>query len=528
MPVYDVIIRNGVLIDGTGAPPYKRDIGVLGDTIAKIGDLSSESAEEVIDANGLFVAPGFIDIHNHSDSNIFIVPTADNYVTQGVTTVVVGNCGYSPAPLTENNREFIEYSERDLIKEVGGVPWRSFSEYLKRLEALEKSLNIATLVGHGTLRSAVLGVGEVRPSEKQLSEMSYLLDEVMKAGAFGMSSGLIYVPGMFCDTRELIELTKVVSRYGGIYSTHIRNEGVGLLDAVIEAIQVGLASGVSLEISHVKAAGPPAWGSVPKVLRVIEEYVRRGYDFSADAYPYAASSTGLEALLPTWVREGGPEKMIERLKNQDLLSELRDFLRRHGIPEEGHADWDKIRISYSGTHPEVLGKSIEEVSRMWGADPVTTIAKLLIDDDGVTNVVIHTMSEDDVTEAISHPLVAVGSDGSVMKFGEGMPHPRNYGTFPRVIAKYVRELKVLSLSEAVRKMTSLPARKLGLYDRGLLRPGFKADLVIFNYYTIRDKATFENPHTYSTGIEYLLVNGKLVIREGGHTGAKPGKLLRRS
>ncbi|MEO3993112.1 MAG: D-aminoacylase [Desulfurococcaceae archaeon TW002] len=528
MQVYDVIIRKGILVDGSGAPPYRKDVGIIDDTIAKIGDLFGESAEEIINADDLFVAPGFIDIHNHSDSSIFIIPTADNYVTQGVTTIVVGNCGYSPAPLTENNREFLEYSEKKFIKEVGSIPWHSFSEYLKHLEVLEKSLNVVALVGHGTLRSAVLGVSEARPSEKQLSEMSDLLNEAMNAGAFGMSSGLIYVPGMFSDTRELIELTEIVSRYGGIYSTHIRNEGVGLIDAVIEAIQIGLASGVSLEISHVKAAGPPTWGSVPKVLSLIEEYVRRGYDFSADAYPYTASSTGLEALLPTWVRKGGPEKMIERLKNPDLLSELRNFLKRYGIPEEGHNDWDKIRISYSESHPEVLGRNIEEISRMWDSDPVSTIAKLLIEDKGLTSVVIHTMNNEDVTKAVSHPLVAIGSDGSVMRFGEGMPHPRNYGTFPRIIARYVRELKVLSLPEAVRKMTSLPARKLGLHDRGLLRPGFKADLVVFNYYTMRDKATFENPHTYSTGVEYLLINGKLVIKEGKHTGAKPGRLLRRS
>jgi len=526
--MYDVIIKRGFLIDGTGAPPWRKDIGVADGVIVKIGDLSSERAEEVIDAEGLFIAPGFIDIHNHSDSSIFVVPTADNYVTQGVTTVVVGNCGYSPAPLTDNNREFLEYSEREFIKEVGRIPWRSFSEYLARLEALEKSLNVAVLVGHGTLRSAVLGVGEVKPSEKQLNEMKDLLAEAMDAGAFGMSSGLIYVPGMFSDTRELIELAKVVSRYGGVYATHMRNEGVELLDAVIEAIQVGLASGVSLELSHVKAAGPPAWGSVAKVLNLIEEYVGRGYDFSADAYPYTASSTSLEALLPAWVREGGAEKMIERLRNPELLSVLRNFLSRYGIPEEGHTDWDKIRISYSESHPEVLGKSIDEVSKMWDADPVSAIARLLVEDKGLTGVVIHTMSENDVIKAVSHPLVAIGSDGSVMRLGEGMPHPRNYGTFPRVIAKYVREAKVLSLPEAIRKMTSLPARKLGLYDRGLLRPGFKADIVVFNYYTIRDEATYENPHSYSTGVEYLLVNGKLVIRGGKHTGAKPGKLLRRT
>lgn len=527
MTKYDVIIRKGVVIDGTGAPPLRRDIGVINDVIAKVGDLSGELAEEVIEARDFFVAPGFIDIHNHSDTSIFMVPTADNYVTQGVTTIVVGNCGYSPAPLTEENKEFIEYSEREFIKEFGHIPWRSFSEYLERLEALEKSLNIVTLVGHGTIRSAVIGVEEAKPTAKQLEEMKDFLIEAMNAGAFGMSSGLIYVPGIFSDTFELIELSKIVSKYGGIYATHIRNEGVGLMDAVIEAVQIALASGVSLELSHVKAAGSPAWGSVPKVLDLIEEYVGRGYDFSADAYPYSASSTSLEALLPAWVREGGPEKMIEKLRKPELLNKLRSFLNRYGIPEEMHADWDKIRVSHSESHPEVLGKSLEEISRVWGVDATGAMARLLIEDEGLTGVVIHTMSEDDVAKAISHPLVAIGSDGSVMRFGEGVPHPRNYGTFPRVIARYVREMRLLSLPEAVRKMTSLPARKLGLYDRGMLRPGFKADLVVFNYYTMKDRATYENPHTYSAGVEYLLVNGRLVVREGKHTGVKSGKLLRK-
>jgi N-acyl-D-amino-acid deacylase len=525
---YDIIVKRGFLIDGTGAPPWRSDIGIISDSIVKIGDLSGESAEEVIDASDLFVAPGFIDIHNHSDTSIFLVPTADNYVTQGVTTILVGNCGYTPAPVTGNNREFLEHSEIEFIREFGSLPWRSFSEYLEKLEKLEKSVNIAVLVGHGTLRSAVLGVGEVKPSERQLSEMKNLLIEALNAGAFGMSSGLIYIPGMFADTYELIELSKIVAKYNGIYATHMRNEGIGVLDAVIEALQIGLTSGVSVEISHIKAAGMPAWGSVTRILSLLEEYVKRGYDFSADAYPYAASSTYLESLLPGWIREGGFDKLVERLKDPGLLDKLGKFLAKYGIPEEAHTDWDKIKISHSESHSEVLGKSIEEISRMWNIDPISTIAKLLIDDKGLTSVVIHTMSEDDVIKAISHPLVAIGSDGLVMKLGEGVPHPRNYGAFPRVIAKYVRELRVLSLTEAIRKMTSLPARKIGLYDRGILRPGFKADIVVFNYYTVRDRATYENPHAYSTGIEYLLVNGRLVIREGKHTGVKPGKLLRKT
>jgi len=489
--------------------------------------LSGESAEEIIDASGLFVAPGFIDIHNHSDTSIFLAPTADNYVTQGVTTILVGNCGYTPAPVTDNNKEFIEHSEAEFIKEFSGLQWRSFSEYLENLEKLEKSVNVAVLVGHGTLRSAVLGVEDVKPSEKQLGEMKNLLIEALNAGAFGMSSGLIYVPGMFAETYELTELSKIVAKYGGVYATHMRNEGVGVIDAISEALQISLASGVSLEISHIKAAGAPAWGSVPKILSLLEEYARRGYDFSADTYPYTASSTYLESLLPGWIREGGFDKLVERLRNPGLLDELRRSLMRYGIPEEAHTDWDKIKISYSESHSEVLGKSIDEISRLWNIDPVNAIAKLLIDDKGLTSVVVYTMSEDDVIRAISHPLVAIGSDGLVMKPGEGVPHPRNYGAFPRVIARYVRELKVLSLPEAIRKMTSLPARKIGLYDRGILRPGFKADIVIFNYYMIRDRATYENPHIYPTGIEYLLVNGKLVIREGKHMGTKPGKLLRK-
>ncbi len=524
--MYDVIIRNGVVVDGSGAPPFKRDLGVIGDTIAKVGDLSGCAAEEVIHAEGLVVAPGFIDIHNHSDSGIFILPTADNYVTQGVTTVVVGNCGYSLAPLTDKNREFVELSEVEFVKELGRLPWASFRDYLEYLGRLEKSLNVAALVGHGTVRSAVLGTGSLKPTERELEEMKSLVVEALENGAFGMSSGLIYVPGVFSETPELIELAKILSRYGGVYATHIRNEGVELMDALIEALEVGLKGNVGLEISHLKAAGTPAWGGVSRALSIIEEYVRRGYDVSADVYPYAASSTGLEALLPSWIREGGLEGLISKLSDVEALERLKKDLARYGIPEERHADWDKVRVSYTEKHPEALGKSIEEISRLWGVDPVQTIAKMLIDDRGLTGVVVHSMSEDDVSEAVEHPLVAIGSDGSVRKPGEGAPHPRNYGSFPRVIAKYVRELKILSLPEAIRKMTSLPARKIGLFDRGLIRPGFKADLTIFNYYMIRDKATYENPHEYSIGVEHLLVNGKFVIRDGKHTQAKPGRLLR--
>ncbi len=528
MPHFDIIVRRGIVIDGTGAPPFRADIGIAKGKIAKIGDLSGASAEKVIDADGLIVAPGFIDMHNHSDVDIFLVPTADNFIMQGVTTIVIGNCGFSPAPVTDINRELVEIEARKLVEELGRIPWSSYGEYLEALEKLAKSVNIVPLVGHGTVRSAILGAEPKKPSGRELEEMKKLVTEAMESGAFGMSSGLIYVPSMFADTNELIELAKVVAQYGGVYASHIRNEGVGLLDAVTEAVRIGLESSAGVEISHIKASGMAAWGMLESALRIIESYASRGFDISADAYPYTASSTGLEALFPPWVREGGVAKIVERLRNAVLLERVVEELEKRGIMEERYLEWNQIVVARSESHPELEGRSIEEIAKLWGLDPARAAAKLLVDDGGTTMVVIHSMSEHDVEKAIAHPLVAIGSDGSVKRFGEGKPHPRNYGAFPRVIAEYVKKRKVLSLVEAIRKMTSLPARKLGLWDRGIIRPGFSADIVVFNYYTIRDTATYDNPHSYPKGIEYVLVNGVLVVENGRHTGAKPGILLKKS
>jgi len=526
MPRYDIVIHGGYVLDGTGAPPMKKDIGIVGDTIARIGDLSGAEAEKVINAEGLFVAPGFIDIHNHSDLGVFLIPTADNYIMQGVTTVVVGNCGSSPAPVTDKNVEAFKEFRKEFYEKFG-IPWRSFSEYMAKLDELEKSINVAPLVGQGTIRSAVMGFENRAPTEGELEEMKRLVAEAMESGAFGMSTGLIYVPSAFASTEEIIELAKVVARYGGIYATHMRNEGNHLLDAVIEAITIGVRSGAGVEISHLKASGIPAWGNVRKALALIEDYARRGYDVSADAYPYTASSTGLEALFPKWVREGGRKKLVERLRDPEVIERIRRDLARIGLMEGRYIEWYQVVIALSESHPEVVGKNLEEIAREWGLDPLRAAARLLIDDEGGTFVVLHAMSESDVREAIRHPLVAISSDGSIREFGKGKPHPRNYGTYPRVIAKYVREEKLLPLPEAIRKMTSLPARKIGLWDRGIIRPGMKADITVFNFYTIKDTATYENPHSYPQGIEYVIVNGKVVVEEGRHTGAKPGRLLRR-
>ncbi len=523
---FDLIIKNGVIIDGTGAPPYKADIGVKGDTIAAIKDLSGAKAEKILDAKGLYVAPGFIDMHSHSDVGIFKVPIADNYIHQGVTTIVNGNCGYSIAPLTDLNKGEYLKRIRDRYPDFN-ITWETFKEYLEAVETVKPSVNIVSLVGHGAVRSAVLGFEPREPGKRDMKLMKEFVREAMQAGAYGMSTGLIYVPSMYGDTDEIIELARVVARYGGIYATHMRNEGLRLIDSIIEAITIGLKSGVSVEISHLKASGRPNWGRVDAALHLISDYIDRGYDISADAYPYTASSTSLSALLPRDIRSGSSEDILERLKDSDIQRRIRERLDNQ-LFEERFLSWRDVLIAYSKNHPEYEGKTLYDIAESLGLDPVDTLLKILMEDELATGMILFGMNEGDVEKVISHPYVAIGSDSSVGPFGEGKPHPRKYGTFPRVIARYVREKRLMSLPEAIRKMTSLPARKLGLWDRGIIRPGYKADITIFNYYTIEDTATYENPHSYPRGIAYVIVNGEVTLEEGRlNKEVRSGKVLRR-
>ncbi|MEM1699282.1 MAG: D-aminoacylase [Sulfolobales archaeon] len=503
---FDLIVKRGIVIDGSGSPPFRADVGILGDSIRSIGDLSGSFAERVIDASDLIVAPGFIDILNHSDISVFELPTADNYVLQGVTTIVVGNCGSSPAPLTDINRHEYVSMLRSTRPDVA-VTWSSFSEYLAALESLRPSINIAALVGNGTIRAAVLGYEDVRPSDRDIEVMRELVREAMEAGAFGISSGLRYVPSMFADKKEIVELAKVVAKYGGIYATHMRNQSLGLLDSIVESIEVGLDSGVSVQISHLKASGRASWGKTSKALALISDYASRGYDVSADAYPYEAYSMGLLALLPPEYRSGSREEVLKKLRNSDVVEKLRTE-----FATEIH--WEDVQIACSPSNPRLEGMRVTRVAQELGVDPVEAVVKLLIDDNLATRIVGFTMNPEEVDEVISHPPVAIGSDGSITKFGVGKPHPRSYGTFPRVIARYVREKKTLSLPEAVRKMTSPPARKLGVWDKGLIRPGLKADIVVFDYYTIEDTATYTDPHRYPRGIKYVIVNGRVIVEDG--------------
>ncbi len=523
---YDLVIKNGVVVDGTGAPPFRADIGIKGDTIAKIGSIDPHESEYVIDASGLVVAPGFIDIHNHSDISIIAIPTADNYVLQGVTTIVIGNCGFSPAPITELNKDFIAEFFKPYFQDIK-PRWSSFGEYLDFLSELDMSVNVVPLVGHGAIRGAILGLENVRPSSRELEEMKELLEDALRSGAWGFSAGLIYIPGVFADRYELTELAKVASRYGAIYAVHMRNEGLKLLESVMESLQICEDSLVPLEISHLKAFGIPSWGLVSTVLKIIENYISRGYDVGADVYPYTASSTSLSALLPPWVREGGSRKLLERLSDPDTVDRIVHEIESRGFSDGRFIEWSQIVIALSPKHKEFEGLSLDRIARELGLDPVHAMIKMLIDDEALTKVILFGMCEEDVEKAVSSPYTSIGSDGRIRRFGVGKPHPRNYGTFPRVIAEYVRRRRVLTLPEAVRKMTSLPARRLGLWDRGIIRPGMKADLTIFNYYTVRDTATYENPHSYPVGIEYVIVNGEVVVENGRHTGARPGRLLRR-
>jgi len=525
--MFDLIVRGGFVLDGSGAPPFRADVGVAGGAVRRVGDLSGERADLVIDASGLAVAPGFIDPHNHSDLSIFEDPAALNYVAQGVTTLVVGNCGSSPAPVTGVNRGLIhELLWGEASKSVP-IRWSSFSEYLGRLEELRKSVNVAALVGHGTVRSAVMGCEARAAADREVREMEGLVAEAMEAGALGMSLGLMYVPGMYAGREELVRLARVVGRYGGVLAAHMRNEGAGLIDSVVEVVGIAREAGVSLEISHLKAAGRRNWGLARRALKLIEYYVWwRGLDVSADAYPYEASSTFLSALLPGWVREGGAEALLRRLRDSRVVERLREELRA-GLMGERFIGWGDVIISSSPARRELEGLSLADAARELGVDPLSAVIELLTADRGLTEVVIKAMDPGEVADVIAHPLVAVGSDGLVMREARGRPHPRSYGTFPRVLGRFVRELRVLSLPEAVRKMTSLPARKFGLLDRGLLRPGCRADIVVFDPTLIRDTATYEEPARMPEGVVHVVVNGEPVLLNGEFTGAAPGSVLRR-
>jgi len=532
--VFDVIIRNAYVIDGTGSRRFKADIGIEGLKIVKIGNLKSEKTVQTIDASGQVASPGFIDMHSHSDFTLLINPKAESKIRQGITTEVIGNCGSSAAPLNETVKEEIRKT-MPIIEETGlELHWTSMKEFLDRLEKQRIAVNVVPLVGHGNIRVYTMGFDNRAPTETELEEMKKQLAKAMEEGAFGMSTGLIYPPSCYAKTGELIELSKVVANYGGIYASHIRGEGDRLFSSVKEAIRIGEKAKVPVEISHHKAGGRANWGKVGETLRMIDEARAKGVDVTCDVYPYIAGSFGLASMLPHWAHEGGSEKLLERLKDPKNREKLRKEM-EEGTPEWGSplkaAEWDATIIARSKKHPEFEGKSVKEIAGSRGIDPFEFVFDLLIEESAAVSVIRFAMCEEDVRLVMQHPFSMVGTDSSAAApygvLGQGKPHPRGYGTFPKVLGRYVREEKALTLENAVRKMTSLPAIKLGLRDRGLIKEGMYADITIFNPETILDKATYAEPHQYPEGIEYVLVNGKVTIERNDHTEASAGKALRK-
>jgi len=519
--VTDLLLRGGTVIDGTGAPARMADVAIRDDRIVAVGpDLAADGAR-VIDAGGKAVAPGFIDIHSHSDEAMFVNDALESALHMGVTCVVCGNCGGSSAPVSGLAEAELD---RELARLAVKRTWSSFAEYASAVDRARPAINVCSFVGHGTLGSCVMGAEDRAPTADELRRMRALLATSMDEGAIGMASGLIYPPSAFGTTDELASLCAVVREKGGLYASHIRNESSRLLDAVEENLEIGRRSRVRVELSHHKAAGQSNWGRVRESTALIEAARAAGVDVTADQYPYTASSTGLAVTIPNWVHEGGTAKMCERLADPAVRARIRTE-----EVETGRA-WDRIVIARARHHPEWAGKTVAQLSAEAARDPLEWSCDALIEHDGAVDIVHHSMSEDDVRYVMAKPWVAIGSDSRAnapygpLSFGK--PHPRSYGTFPRVLGRYARDEKVLALVDAVRKMTALPASRLRLAGGGILRGGARADIVLFDPSTIADAATYDDPHRYPVGIEWVIVNGGVALERGETSRERHGRFLR--
>ena len=528
--MYDILIRGGTLFDGSGSPGVPGDILIADGRIAAIGQNLLGRARKTIDAEGLAIAPGFIDIKTHSDFTLPINPKAESKVRQGVTTEIIGHCGFSVAPALPGKVELL----KDYLSP--SAPWLPFKEvtfpdYLDTFPTT--AVNAGMLVGHNTLRLMVMGMANRAPSADEMAAMIALLEDALQAGALGMSSGLFTPPGSYAQPDEMIAFGHVLKRYNAGYFTHLRDESNHVLEALAEAIDVAQQCGVHVEIVHFKCSGTDNWGKAAQALQMIEAAKARGLDVDCDSYPYAAGSNPLKNILPAWVQAGGVEAMLDRLGQRETRERIRADIARDGLNNWGRIpSWDCVQISISPNLPEYQGRTIGALAKEQGRDPIDTLCQYLLDDKGATRVLVTSISEDDIADIVRSPTALIGSDGNCVAttgtVSQGMPHPRFYGTFPRIIDHYVRENTVLPLSAAIHKMTGATARALKLADRGLLREGFRADVAIFDPADFRDRATYQNPHQYPTGARTsVIVNGTLVVENATHTGALPGKVLRR-
>jgi N-acyl-D-amino-acid deacylase len=525
----DLKIEGATVIDGTGRPGNRTDVGVRDEAIVAVGDLSRESAGTVLNATGRVLAPGFIDMHSHSDWRLWGNRRAESKIRQGVTTEVVGNCGFSPAPISPEFRDEMRTFALYVPKGMD-FSWRSVGEYLRAFDRDGTALNVVQLVGHGTLRLAAMGFARRPPTGGELTVMQRMMTDAMNEGAWGLSTGLIYAPGSYATTDEIVAVAKAAARYRGFYASHIRGEGATLLEAVREAIQVGREASMPVQISHIKAAGRPHWGKVPDALALIDAARAEGLDVMGDVYPYTASSTSLRTALPDWALEGGVSAMLKRLDDPGARARIRAEMERSGGTSiMDRMGWENVMIAWCPKRKDAEGRRVAEIAAARKLDPIEAVFELLRDAEGVASMILFQLDEKDFLRAVTHPHVMIGSDGSALaatgEMAVGKPHPRSYGTFPRILGRYVRDERVLSLAEAVHKMTGLPARRLALRDRGQIRVDAKADLVVFDPRRVADQATFEDPHRYPVGIEHVVVNGRFVIKDGEHTGSLPGKVL---
>jgi N-acyl-D-amino-acid deacylase len=533
---YDLVIRNGRIVDGTGSPWYAADVGIRDGRIAAIGHLGDAPARRTLDAAGKVVAPGFIDMLGQSELSILVDPRLPSKIHQGITTEITGEGG-SVAPLDDAILE----ADKAGYEHYGVTPdWRSLDGYFARLEKQKIGINLATYVGATQVRRMVLGDADRKPSAADLDRMRALVREAMEQGAVGVSTSLQYPPAPYASTEELIALAAEAARYGGIYATHMRNEGEGILAALDEAVRIGREARIPVEIWHLKAAGKPSWGRMSEVVAKIEDARRSGVDIAADTYAYTAWYNSFSAFVPPWAHDGGSRKLVERLRDPAIRARIRKEMETPSTA--WNITWDNEWQEIPGPEAVILctvqnptlrplvGKTLADIAKERGRDPIDTLFDILVEDDAFTAVAVFGMSEPDVSLALVQPWVSIDNDSEGTSpeglLGQGHPHPRAYGTFPRILRKYVREEKKLSLEEAIRKFTALPAQRMRLADRGVLKAGMWADVVVFDPETVRDLATFENPNQLAVGMDYVLVNGVAVIDNGRMTGELPGRVLR--
>ena len=525
----DILIKNGLVVDGSGAPRYRADVAIRGGRIVEIGQLEGAEAENVVDASGCVVTPGFVDMHSHADFTLPICPTADSLVHQGITTVVAMQCGSSPAPLLDDTREQVLAMMESKDTPLPWGEWSTFGSYLDYLTRIGLSVNVVPLVGQGTVRSAIMAFSAEPANEDEIARMQAEVVKAMEAGAIGVSTGLIYPPGSYASTEELVAITRPVGERNGFYFSHIRGEGDTLLEAIAEAIHIGRETGAAVQISHYKAAGHDNWAKSAQGLALIDQARAEGLNITVDMYPYLAGSTSLVAALPEWAQEGGREAIAGRLTDPQTRQKMTADMQSTGFFRI--AEWDKVLICSSPKKRDYEGRYIADLAAEADKSPHDWVFDALMETEGDIGMVLFMMSEENREEELRHPAMMIGTDGAGLAvegpMSKGVPHPRSYGTFSRVLGHYVRERGVISLEEAIWKMSGFPAQKLRWTDRGLVKKGYKADLVVLDPDTVADRATYEAPHQYPVGIPHVIVNGKLVVHDNSHTQARPGSVLGR-